>query len=881
MAEGQDKTVSVKFAVDVSSSDKLRRVIQAITDDVNKLVSATGKMGGAFGGFGGGGGAKVSSFSGSGGNGSVGTQMSQKTSGATGSIVDGLTKAVTQSSALFKGASAGAMGSFKIMGDSLRGMVSLSEREISKLEGSLSKLEKTYSKLKGRAGVGKGGFTDRAINANQSEYFSQVEQLSEANAARSAMNANLRKMNPTMGDRARSFFGIPKDGASFSSNPLAMIGSVAGSPAGMIMAGAGLAYKGLGMVTDFGSSNVGYALDNPMINLQNRADVGGVYGNMAVRARMGAVSQTMAWGRFLKNKGLEQVMGKEGAENLVAQIRLDNPAGLLQSGQAGKGLPTAALQKLGWGLGAAKKWLQGGNVVSSAGDLTGQEILQSKAFQRLPGETAKMVQQAISAEEASNPYINQIANDVYSGAFGDIAGINASRTSGNVIYDKKTGKPINTDYDLLRSKLQKNLWDPGQVFGMMGSLSGQLGRRLSGVGNSEKILDMNIGGFESSAGVFGAGSQFGGGQAGGDALTEVFQSRTGRSTRGLDIGAGSVIGSLVAGEMNGGRFTGGSGTGFAQVALNAAYGNGDTGQEMRWARGMASGLGSMDQIANGSLDPLQDAINTSAAMQVGGSMPWSTKQKLMSLDTASLMDIAANGTKSSSWYQLAGTGVTPDLVKQYVSARDKGNLVRVPDNALTSEQLEIKRGYGKEGIGFFSHFKKGKERDEKLAAYANVRQLGQRKGSTFQENELAVRLEASAAGLLGGATDLKGAHRTISKKSLPAAGAGAQGENTAGTGKTKAENEAAIKAGVGGTPGMVEPLQQTGQSMVKALGGQAEKEIMTAKQALNTALDLMVQMTRIETPAGNEKAAKAYYGGTGRAKKPSSRAEMPSVPGLD
>src|ERR1022692_2098962 len=115
MADTQDKTVGIKFSLDQSSLDKARRGIQSLIDDVAKLVDVTGKIN--FGGLGGMG-AKVSSFSGGGGKGNVATQMSQKVSRAGGGVVDGLTRAVTASSSLFKGASAGAVGSFKIMEDS-------------------------------------------------------------------------------------------------------------------------------------------------------------------------------------------------------------------------------------------------------------------------------------------------------------------------------------------------------------------------------------------------------------------------------------------------------------------------------------------------------------------------------------------------------------------------------------------------------------------------------------------------------------------------------------------------------------------------------------------------------------------------------------------
>src|ERR1700690_3946547 len=878
MPENQDKTVGIKFSLDQSSLDRAREGIQSLIDDVEKLVDMTGKV--SFGGLGGMG-AKVGSFSGgSSGRGNVGTQMSQKVSSAGGGVVDGLARAVTASSSLFKGASAGAVGSFKIMQDSLRQMVSRSEGEISRLEGSLSKLEKTFTKLKGqqRAGISGPGM-DAVLGQNQAQYFAQVGQLGEANAARSAMLGNLRKMNPTMGDRVGGFFGVPAGGYAPGTSPMTMLMGAAGSPAGMISGGAGLAYKALNLAGQFGSGNLGYALDSPMIELQNKANIGGMWGGMALRARQGAVSQTMGWDKFLKEQKLGEIMGKTAAENFVQQIRVDNPAGLSESAQRGKGILDATLQGVGKGLSTAKRWIHGGDAVSNAGNLTGQEILQSKAFKQLPSEMQQRIQQGVAAEEASNPYINQVANDVYSTAFSEIAGINASRTSGNVIFDKKTGKPINTDYDLVKSKLQQRGWDPGQIFGAMSGLSSQLGRRLSGTGVATQITDMGIGGFESAAGVYSAGSQFGLGAAGGNSLTGAFQGLTGRGfgkQNALDISAGSSIGKMVAQQMTGGTWAGSSGEEFAKIALNAAYAGGETGTEMRNARMLPSGLESLNRVASGSLDPLQTAINMSAADQVAGNLPWATRQKLMSLSDESLMDIAKG--KKPLPLSLAGTEVTRELIQQYVKTRNYGDLARTGGQLTNEEQAENDAYNAAGGVGYLKKFKSGIERERHINILANARQVGN--GESFEANYGAIRLKASAEGLLGGVRG-HGAHRTISSKSLPFAGAKATGKNTGLTGKTKAENEIPIKDAMGRTPDMAEPLQQTGQSMVRALGGQAEAKIVEAKEALNTALNIMIEMTKIETPAGAEKSAKAYYGGAGRAKKPSPRVEMNTIPAMD
>lgn len=854
------KEVKVSFAVDSASADKLRRTLAQITDDVNKLVDATSKIN--FGG------AKVGNFSSGKGNGSATTQLNQKVvSGPASTVVDGLTRAVTASSSLFKVASSGAIGSFKIMGDALRDMVSKSDREISRLEGSMAKLEKTYSKLKARQGSGRGGkLTDAAIEENQRQYFDEMSQLSSAHESRNAFNKNLRALNPTAWDRIKSFWGVPQGGFTPGTNPLDMIGKVAGSPGGAIVAGVSLGYKAsqylAGAGNTFSAGNVQYALDRPMLDLQNRGALGGVYGGMALRARGGAISQTMAYDRLLHNRSLEDIIGKEAAERTLAGIQLNNPRGIIDSITKGKGFGIALSQRIGQAYSGAQSFFKGAGVDDRAGSLTGQEISYEKLIRAMPADAAARFNQAMQAEEQSNPLMNQIANDVYSNAFGDIGGINASRTSGRVIYDKKTGKPINLDYDLLRSKIQKNLFDPDQVFGMMGQLSGILGRRLSGPGIAQKILSMNIGGFDSAAGVFSAGSQFGGGLAGGNRLTGAFQSLIGG--RGLDIGAGSMIGGLASSQMLSGHFLG-SGEGLASVLGGAAYA-GNTGEEMFNARAMGGGLSAMDSFASGGLDRLQGGINMSAALQAAPNASWQTKRLLLDLNSASLLDIVKTGKLPAA---LERTGITIPMINQYLQSRNRLAFARTNDMMLSPAAREARNQYVSQGIGFLRSYQ-GKARKDKLVDLANAMRTGTR--HSFEEDYEMFRIEASAAGILKGPRGT-GAGRSISRQALAAHGAMAQGENTRLSGKDKADNERAIANAVDKTPGTAAGFEESRKSTLDSIATQIDKEAMSAKQALTTMVDLISQMAHMGSGAEvARKGVPIYDPKAGKVKKPSSAA---------
>src|ERR1700690_4401153 len=528
MPENQDKTVGIKFSLDQSSLDRAREGIQSLIDDVEKLVDMTGKV--SFGGLGGMG-AKVGSFSGgSSGRGNVGTQMSQKVSSAGGGVVDGLARAVTASSSLFKGASAGAVGSFKIMQDSLRQMVSRSEGEISRLEGSLSKLEKTFTKLKGqqRAGISGPGM-DAVLGQNQAQYFAQVGQLGEANAARSAMQGNLRKMNPTMGDSVGGFFGVPAGGYAPGTSPMTMLMGAAGSPAAAVTAGVGLGWKiGGGLASAANSyeiANMQYSLDKPMLDLQNRAAIGGTYGGLAVSLRQGSISKAMAMGRLERNKSIDQLIGNQGFENALAIAKQKNLVGLKENIGAGNaGGAGAALTQAGG------QWWSGAHAPGVADNTEGlrqQQIVRNIAIQSLGGEQARKYAAMVGMEEQSNPYLNMLANEVYGNKFGDVAGQNASRTSGNRFYNKKT-KKWNIDYDAFKARQEADMWDPGVVSGKMAQLSDVIGRRLSGSdGTARRILSMEAGGFGSASSIYGVGSMFGGQKNGGSNLAGVFQGLTG------------------------------------------------------------------------------------------------------------------------------------------------------------------------------------------------------------------------------------------------------------------------------------------------------------------------------------------------------------------
>jgi hypothetical protein len=860
-----DKNVKIAFQVDQQSADKAKRIIGSVIDEVDRLVKVTSKIN--FGGLGGGGsGGQVSSFSGKGGAGNVGTQMSQKVGGAAGGVIEGLTRSASATSAIFKSAGAGATGAFKIMGDSLRDLVSKSDREIGRLEGSLSKLEKTYTKLKTQSGRGMSGPGMNAVlDQNQDRYFNEAGQLAKARNLRATLQGQLDEAEPQkqgLFGRMRAGFGNfasnVQNGLQSSLGPFGL-GAFVGAGAAALPAAAMMLTSGSGA---FRRGNVDWAIDRPLITSQKEASFGGVFGGYAVGARNGDVATTHAIRQAAKDADFKEILGKHYTEALVLKAKLGNAVGIGENLSVGAGgIAAAASQRIGRGAERIANFA--GIKNDNMGDSTVQEIDREKAMQLVAKYQPEKYAEMVANKRASDPLFAQTANSMYQGVFGNIGSINASRTSGNTMRDKN-GNIIGNSFNEFQRRAMNDYWDPEQVAGMMGQLSQPLGRRLSGQGIAEKILGLNVGGFGSSANVFGAGSQFGRtNRAGGNALTSVFQGLTGagvkRGTQALDISAGSAIGSMVAGSMTGGNFMGPSGEGFAETALNAAYAGGNAGKEMRLARAMPSGLAAMDSFASGSLDPLQGAVNMSAALKVAGNMPWETKKLLMSLDSASLMDILAKGKIPMS---LLHTGITVPMVREYVSSRNGMAFARVNDTMLTPEHASIANAYRKGGIKeALKGFKTVEGKTGALADLANAMRTST--GHSFEADYTMFRLEAAGAHLLGGVRG-RGAGRSVSKKSPYAAPAPAQGANAHDVGEYAGAHEGELKSDFAATPGITAPAESARQAALANATGDPEQmaeNIGTILSAFARKMEELAGVASHSSKGSNKRAGRTKTAG--------------------
>jgi hypothetical protein len=869
------KDIKFTVGIDETSAAKTKRIIAEITQEVNRLVQATHQVNLGFGGGGGGGGfgAKVGAFSGGKGSGpgQIGTRMAQ----AGGGLTDNLARAVQNSAALFKGAASGSKDAFKVMSDSLKRHVDDSSREIGRLESSLAKLERQYDRLKTRQASGLGGkLTSNAMEQAQGEYYSTLGQLDRARSGRDKFikaQESIEAEGDSRGHngpfaRARGYFrelggeikqvgggiaqqmGLPSGVLNGKIGVLGVLGAIAAGAAAVAATG-----------RENKMANIQYGIDEPFFQMNARATAGSIYGGNALAIHHGDLARVIAMARLAQSPDMQTLASPEYGQLLTMRRALTNPDSLIDNMKS-DGIE-GGLSFLGSKAGSLVARLFGGdNKLIGTTDVKSLALMRAKQQEQALG--IENYQKALDAKMAEDPMFNDRANRLYQGAIGEMGLSRAAHISGGLQMVKVGNGRIPIDsVRMLQAKALTAGYSDSEYVGSMQELSGAAGMGFFGYGPS--ILGAKAGGLHNAASIFGAGAQFGGGGADaarrflgrgfGKAPGFGIQGMIGRG--GLDITAGVQVANLGMGLMNSGQFMGsgapGSGLGIMQTLMEASS-TGTTGGDMRMANVVQAGVGALGNMMSGGIDPLQKAMNASAALQAapGGSVM--LKDALMRMDPAQMMEFMRTKQVPP---ELASVGVTPQIMEKYIAAQNRTAFARVTSSmtgggsSATGAAMERYRKAG--GLGYLKGSSRKAVEAELQALAPGAVFAGLAKDNTGGLGYM--RALAASAGLLGPLRG-RGAGDSVSRTSARGAATGAQAIEAVQEGVALGEDDKILKTGANLLPHMRKQLEDKREGAMRALSsGNPEFAIRTLEQDLTafvTSLKAMVQGSYLGTRPG-------------------------------
>jgi hypothetical protein len=304
---------------------------------------------------------------------------------------------------------------------------------------------------------------------------------------------------------------------------------------------------------------------------------------------------------------------------------------------------------------------------------------------------------------------------------------------------------------------------------MMQRTGATAGFGLKGADN-ERLLSATHGGLQNAVELYGLGAQYnGGGRKGARRFLNTLSGAIGRG--GLDVTAASQVYGAGAGAITSGTFqgTGAGAAGFLTTLATAAYG-GSPGGDMLGARQVGAGMGGMGAVFSGGLDPLQQAINASAALTAAGSMPAGAKEALMQMSPASLMGIIKSGQVppelSTLFPQGTSAGQILSVVKSYYAEVIRQTITsRVPESVLSGTKTGEARAAVLAGGGDASKYLAGAtNRTERRAREAAVGNLYRLSGFESDTATGMVKIDRAVRG--GKKLRGRGPVQTASMKSL-------------------------------------------------------------------------------------------------------------------
>jgi hypothetical protein len=647
MASG-DRQVKITIGVDPASAEKAKAAIAEITKEVTRLVEATKGLGPLLG-FGGGA-ARMTNTPGSPGVG-AGTQLAH---GGGGAKQGGLLNIVTAPAAAIGNVAAGAQKSVKTLKDGFKDLADAGEREARRLERSFGKFATLYT----------------AANA-------QVASTRLAGLQAAGM-ADVERMGGGKKPPAPADGGMPrwlKDAAATYGGWRAVKGAEK-----MIVGGY--------FERQFAETQ--YNLAQPLFASSAQAQAGDIFGGTAVAIRHGDVGRAWAiWSLTDKNnkskaaRDYQHVISAQYKEDIKQQIRQNAPVTMkemvaknLAGGGTGiGGLLSSVADTVGAGATyiwnhPAKAAARMASIAALGRDVipvgAGERVTTHAQMERAQEESRNVTRQAEVAQQLyqqyirAHPQLNSDLNEFYGGSLGDTGLARAARLSGSFYRNPRTGAYGDTVSDYLARATE---------MGISGGERAAMSRRLAGTagwgffGHGDSLLGPEAGGLGNAAGIYGLGAQFGGGGwSSASGFMRGFQGQIGRG--GLDVTAANRVSELIGSMMQGGGFGGGTGAGLRNALLEAASG-GTPGWDMRGARMLAGGMGALGKTTTGTGSPLDQALNWSAALNIGG-LNYGGAARFAHMNPETLLDIMRGGGVNPA---LAKLGINQASTQQYMRNR--------------------------------------------------------------------------------------------------------------------------------------------------------------------------------------------------------------------
>jgi len=838
-----DKSIKFSIGLDQDSVDKAKRAIKSIAEEVERLVASTKGAGGLFGGT------------------SVGNRGSQpgmsgqqnaqnRASGPAGSLTDGLTRAVENSAKLFKGAAAGSKDAFRVMSDGIKDHVRTADSEISKLEAKLGRLGNAYGKLKERGA--NGGIVDAGLGSVKGQFFQTADQLDRARTSRAKLvkaQDEMEELNsPSIMGRLKGYFSGGKSaggggglfGAAMSGAGLGGIGTALASPAGAVAGGVMLGSKIMNLGRDNQISNLNYAIEANMFRSDARANIGGIYGGNAQAIAGGNMALVHATRAIQSDQAYQKVVSAEYNKLLKERRVVEGvPGGL-------GGITSLGMQYVGSAANAVGLTSSGGvgNAITAQNDF----LRRSAAENALQSQTA---QKMIENKMREDPAYSERANAFFAGTTGNAGMLRSlGMGGGNIRVGGRKGANFEQS-SWIQSKADAQMRDVGEFSGAFSALSGSAGRGLAG--HYESVLGPQTGGLSNVAQILGLGAQFGGGGWNG-ASAFLGRGNNGRGKGGYGIqgmiGRGGTDASAAVGltglggnMMNSGGLLEGGG-GVMATLLAAGY-TGTSGGDMRMAGLMGSGVAAQTKMMNGSIDPLQQALNASAAMKAAKDAPYSAKWAMMHMDPAQKAEFQRTGRVPSD---MVAMGVSDKMLSSYLSLQTGGMFSRISSKMIGGASGDELAKYKASGNSF--EYLRGKSPDEiqhaaKLLAPA-LRMAG---GADTNAAALgSIRFSLASSKILAGGKG-QGVHDTIRRNTSMAVGAGAKGLLGAQTSNKLAEEAPDQIADDKAAPSMRTSNDSARNKALKGLGPGAD--VQGSIEAVSAALNAFVNaIKRDMSPTG-------------------------------
>lgn len=845
-----DKSIKFSIALDQDSVDKAKRAIASISEEVRKLVDYTKQAGGIFGGSGG---ATVgNSFAQPGMSGRQNAQ--NKAGGAAGSLTDGLTRAVQNSAQLFKSAASGSKDAFRIMSDGIKDHVRTADSEISKLESKLGRLGNAYNKLKERGA--NGGIVDAGLGSVKGQFFQTADQLDRARNSRAKLvkaQEDMEEANsPSIMGRLRGYFSNGKGGggpgggifgAAMSGAGLGGVGTALSSPAGAVAGGVMLGSKIMNLGRDNQISNLNYAIDANMFRSDARANIGSLYGGNAQAIRNGDMARVHATRMMQDDPAFKNVVGSE-YNKLLKQRRLVEgvPGGL-------GGLVDIAGQYVGSAANAVG--------LTSAGGAGSAITAQNDYLKRAASENALQTQTAqrmIENKMREDPGYSDRLNALYAGSTGNAGMLRSlGMGGGNVRVGGRNGHDLE-QAGYIQARADAQMRDVGEFSSAFAGLSGSAGRGLAG--HYESMLGPQTGGLSNVAQILGLGAQFGGG--GWNGASALLGRGNSGKTRGYGvqgmIGRGGTDASAAVGltglggnMMNSGALMEG-GAGVMQTLLAAGY-TGTPGGDMRMSNLMGSGVAAHGSMMNGSIDPLQQALNASAAMKAAKDAPYGAKWAMMHMDPAQKAEFERTGRVPTD---MLGMGVTDKMLKSYLSLQTGGMFARVSSSMVGGKSGAELAKYKKSGNNF--EYLRGKSLDEiQNSAKLLAPVLHMAGGAPTTAGALgSIRFSLASSNILTGGKG-RGVHDTMRRNTAQARAAATKAELGVQDAAKNADAAEEQKKDLIDAPKQRNSNDSARNKALKALGPGAD--VQGSIEAVSAALSAFVNAVKRDMSPGGKAAA--------------------------